>query len=208
MGYFLFYESMLDTVLYARDKWLNPGGMLFPDKATLLICGIEDEKYKHDKLDFWDNVYGFDMSCIKDIAYCEPLVDVVDPRAICTSVYSLFSVDINTVKKEDLCFSKTFNLTASRNDNLHALVAYFDIYFSKCHKNVSFSTGPRAKYTHWKQTVFYLRPEVQLQQGDKLTGTLSCKPNAKNPRDLDIEISYSCKGSYSNVTGTQNYWLR
>ena len=22
MGYFLFYESMLDTVLYARDKWL------------------------------------------------------------------------------------------------------------------------------------------------------------------------------------------
>jgi len=23
MGYFLFYESMLDTVLYARDKWLG-----------------------------------------------------------------------------------------------------------------------------------------------------------------------------------------
>lgn len=22
MGYFLFYESMLDTVIYARDKWL------------------------------------------------------------------------------------------------------------------------------------------------------------------------------------------
>jgi hypothetical protein len=22
MGYFLLYESMLDTVLYARDKWL------------------------------------------------------------------------------------------------------------------------------------------------------------------------------------------
>ena len=25
MGYFLLYESMLDTVLYARDKWLKPG---------------------------------------------------------------------------------------------------------------------------------------------------------------------------------------
>lgn len=22
MGYFLFYESMLDTVIFARDKWL------------------------------------------------------------------------------------------------------------------------------------------------------------------------------------------
>ncbi len=26
MGYFLIYESMLDTVLYARDKWLTKDG--------------------------------------------------------------------------------------------------------------------------------------------------------------------------------------
>jgi hypothetical protein len=32
MGYCLFYESMLDTVLYARDKWLKPGGLMFPDR--------------------------------------------------------------------------------------------------------------------------------------------------------------------------------
>lgn len=32
MGYCLFYESMLDTVLYARDKWLAEDGMLFPDR--------------------------------------------------------------------------------------------------------------------------------------------------------------------------------
>jgi hypothetical protein len=29
------YESMLDSVLFARDKWLAEGGLLFPDKATL-----------------------------------------------------------------------------------------------------------------------------------------------------------------------------
>lgn len=34
MGYCLFYESMLDTVLYARDKWLQPDGMLFPDRSV------------------------------------------------------------------------------------------------------------------------------------------------------------------------------
>lgn len=27
MGYCLFYESMLDTVLFARDKWLRSDGM-------------------------------------------------------------------------------------------------------------------------------------------------------------------------------------
>ena len=28
MGYFLLYESMLDTVLFARDKWLNKDGVV------------------------------------------------------------------------------------------------------------------------------------------------------------------------------------
>ena len=50
MGYCLFYESMLDTVLYARDKWLKPDGLLFPDRATLYITAIEDRQYKDDKI--------------------------------------------------------------------------------------------------------------------------------------------------------------
>jgi len=28
MGYFLFYESMLDCVIYARDKWLIHNGIV------------------------------------------------------------------------------------------------------------------------------------------------------------------------------------
>ncbi|KAH0626544.1 hypothetical protein JD844_001589 [Phrynosoma platyrhinos] len=33
----------------------------------------------------WENVYGFDMSCIKDVAIKEPLVDVVDPKQLVTN---------------------------------------------------------------------------------------------------------------------------
>lgn len=50
MGYFLLYESMLDTVLYARDKYMRPGGKIFPDKATIYMAGIEDGEYKDDKI--------------------------------------------------------------------------------------------------------------------------------------------------------------
>ena len=50
MGYFLLYESMLDTVLYARDKYLRQGGLIFPDKATIYMAGIEDGDYKEDKI--------------------------------------------------------------------------------------------------------------------------------------------------------------
>ncbi len=50
MGYFLLYESMLDTVLYARDKYLTRGGLIFPDKATIFMAGIEDGEYKDEKI--------------------------------------------------------------------------------------------------------------------------------------------------------------
>lgn len=87
MGYCLFYECMLDTVLFARDKWLLPNGLLFPDKASLYITAIEDRQYKDDKINWWDNVYGFNMSSIRKVAITEPLVDVVDPKQVCFPNY-------------------------------------------------------------------------------------------------------------------------
>ena len=42
MGYFLLYESMLDTVLWARDKYLVEGGKMLPDRAKIYVAAIED----------------------------------------------------------------------------------------------------------------------------------------------------------------------
>ena len=41
---------MLDTVLVARDRYLAPGGLMFPDQATLFLAGIEDADYKEEKI--------------------------------------------------------------------------------------------------------------------------------------------------------------
>ncbi|KAK9073764.1 hypothetical protein SSX86_006358 [Deinandra increscens subsp. villosa] len=82
MGYFLLYENMLNTVLYARDKWLVSNGIVLPDNASLHLTAIEDSEYKEDKIEFWKNVYGFDMSCIRKQSMMEPLVDTVDQNQI------------------------------------------------------------------------------------------------------------------------------
>jgi protein arginine N-methyltransferase 1 len=89
----------------------------------------------------WDNVYGFDYSCIKDIALREPLVDTVELKAVVTDPCVLkvcFSpssisfpfamnagssvlmivqrIDLRTAQKEDLTFTAPFELRATRND--------------------------------------------------------------------------------------------
>ncbi|EKD00720.1 protein arginine n-methyltransferase [Trichosporon asahii var. asahii CBS 8904] len=195
MGYFLLYESMLDTVLLARDKYLAPDGLLFPDEATIYLAAIEDQDYKEEKINFWDDVYGFDYSCIKEIALKEPLVDCVELKSVVTQPCAIKHIDIRTVKKEDLDFTVPFELKATRNDYIHAFLGWFDISFSCCHKPVQFSTGPHAKYTHWKQTVFYTPDTLTVSEGDVVKGTLKCSPNARNNRDLDIEIDYEVEGA-------------
>lgn len=85
MGYFLLYESMLDCVLWARDKYLVKGGLMFPDKVQMYVAAIEDSQYKKDKKNFWDDVYAVDMSCLAPTVMKEPLVDVVPSKAIISS---------------------------------------------------------------------------------------------------------------------------
>ena len=113
-----------------------------------------------------------------------------------------------TVTKDELAFEVPFKLKALRNDHCHAFVVYFDMWFQCCHKPIHFSTGPHARYTHWKQTVFYLDEVLMVTEGDEVRGVLACRPNAKNPRDLDINVQYKFKGKYNDCDVSQKFFLR
>jgi len=64
MGYALFYESMLESVLCVRDAWLKPGGRMYPSQANLYLEAVQDKGYR---VGFWDDVYGFDFSLLKPL---------------------------------------------------------------------------------------------------------------------------------------------
>lgn len=120
----------------------------------------------------------------------EPLVDTVDLKAVVTDPTDILTLDLYTVQPQDLSFTVPFQIHARRSDFIHALIAWFDIEFSACHKPIRFSTGPHTKYTHWKQTVFYLHHVLTVVADEYISGVLENKPNDKNRRDLDIKISY------------------
>lgn len=205
MGYFLLYESMVDSVLFARDKWLVEGGLLFPDKARIHICGIEDSKYRKEKLDFWDDVYGYKMRTIKEMVFVEPLVDVVPPDQVMSSSQVIFEMDLYTAQISDLDFEADFEIEWKKKDFCHGLTAWFDVQYTKCHAPVGMTTAPFAEYTHWKQTVFYIDEPVRAEPGERLQGHINVCKNENNKRDLNIELSTST--SYG-LQQTRTYYMR
>lgn len=86
---------------------------------------------------------------------------------------------------------------------LLAFVTWFDCDFSACHSKVRFSTGPKSRYTHWKQTVFYISDVIAAKAGEKITGRLICQPNKKNKRDLDMQLIVDVSSGQYDIIPTQ-----
>lgn len=190
MGYFLLYESMLDSVLFARDKYLVPGGKLLPDRAQLYIAAIEDEHYKNQKKEFWNDVYGVDMSCMTPTVMKEPIVDSCDSQMIVSNACKILDLDLTTCKKGDVQFASQWTLEMKYKDRIHGLIAWFDTPFSQLPRPVTLSTSPYSRYTHWKQTVFYMEKDLDCAEGDVLRGNIACRQSKTNFRELDIKIGY------------------
>lgn len=188
MGYFLLYESMLDTVLYARDKWLRRGGLIFPDSCRLHICAVQDQEFLNEKFHYWENVYGFKLNCMKENLFKEPYVQSIPANAVFSTSYCVLNLDLYKVRSADLDFTSPFELSFFHRDNCHALVCYFDVKFESCIEPTGFSTAPFTPYTHWKQTCFYHDYVIKAQEGKKLTGQISVKKDKKHGRHLEIDI--------------------
>jgi len=208
MGYFLIYESMLDSVLFARDKWLVEGGLMFPDRAKLYVSAIEDADYREEKIGFWDHLWGYDFSPMKRCVMQEPISDTVDASAIATTTSCILDIDLTKVRKDELDFVAPYNLTVTRKDFLHALCVWFDTSFEACSPRVVLSTAPGKPHTHWKQSVLYTEDVLVAEEGDKISGLVAVRKSTANPRDLDVKVSLRHAGEHAGPETVQYYRLR
>ena len=94
-------------------------------------------------------------------------------------------VDIYTVKVEDLTFTSPFCLQVKRNDYVHALVAYFNIEFTRCHKRTGFSTS---------------------EAGPGRCGVVGQVPLWQGREGSDCSSSSRCRGAWSTPSLVQ--WVR
>ncbi|KIX03334.1 uncharacterized protein Z518_06886 [Rhinocladiella mackenziei CBS 650.93] len=209
MGYCLLYESMLDSVIHARDKYLTPNGLMVPSHATLRIAPLADSDLKASHIDFWRDVYGFDMTAMLERAHEEVVVCVVDAKELAADSVELLGLDLHKTVVEDLTFTKSFtNRWKEGFRLLEGFVVWFDVIFSTSRDQsikagttapeakdkglVAFSTGPHSDATHWQQGIFLIQDPVdEFSAGNDVCGDVRYLKKHGQERSLDIEISWS-----------------
>lgn len=117
-----------------------------------------------DLVDYWSNVYGFKMSCMKEKVVKEPSIEICSAKDIITTVSQIQNFDLYTVDTNCVNFSSPFELKVKKTGSLTAIVGYFDVFFD-LDNPIEFSTGPHAQPTHWKQTVFSLSEPISITEG-------------------------------------------
>ena len=118
-----------------------------------------------DLVDYWSNVYGFKMSCMKAKVVKEPSIEVSNVQDLVTNVAEIQAFDLYTVDTNCVNFTAPFEFTVKKTGSLTAIVGYFDVHFDDLDNPISFSTGPHAPTTHWKQTVFSLTEPISITEG-------------------------------------------
>ncbi|CAJ1339144.1 unnamed protein product [Effrenium voratum] len=200
MGYCLLFENMLPSVLSVRDRFLKPGGLMLPSRCRLLMAPVEDP-WRQQKMDFWRDVHGVDMSPLAPLAAatfgCQHRL--VRPEALTAEAVTVLELDIGTVKSAELdSFQAPLDLCLS-GSRLDGFAFWFECEFGAA--GWLLSTSPSAPETHWKQTLLYLRQpleasevkgEVRFRRHESFTRgyrvTLELKAPGRKLRSEDFEL--------------------
>lgn len=152
-----------------------------PSQTRILLAGIDDENVKNDRHSFWDDVYGFKMSAMKESVVNEAIVDFVSDKTIITDAVCIKDLPLQTIRIPELDFVSSFKLTAGKKGTIYALMGWFDTWFTRDGHDVPldqvggkpgvdtfFTTGPQGEDTHWKQTIFVLDNPIAVEQGQSM----------------------------------------
>lgn len=154
MGYLLLRESMLDSVLVARDRFLKPGGAMFPSHAVLYLAPVGPMKVLREKWTTYEeqkqrwvafaadmkNFYETDFSCMEQEFLAEQrqyylqtgaFVNLM-PTNLAGPGRPLLQIDLGTVSVDELrnpTEPVVCSLRIPCDGPIEGFTGYFDTFF-------------------------------------------------------------------------------
>eukprot|EP00826_Nyctotherus_ovalis_P038932 TRINITY_DN3694_c0_g1_i10.p1 TRINITY_DN3694_c0_g1~~TRINITY_DN3694_c0_g1_i10.p1 ORF type:complete len:336 (-),score=95.08 TRINITY_DN3694_c0_g1_i10:136-1143(-) len=196
LGTILFNERMLESYVIARDKFLKPGGKMYPSEAFLCVAPFYDERLYNEQLNktiFWNNIsfYGINLNALKNQAVAEkfrqPIIESYDPQTNLAADVR-YKVDFLTCKLIDLQhINFDFSFDISRVGIIHGVGVWFNACFSGSETTLVLSTSPFSPPTHWYQTRFLLLQPIAVNPGQSVKGNITM--NANEEQTLDVKVT-------------------
>jgi len=208
MGYALFCEWMLPSVISARDRLLKKDGLLFPNKVLVYFALATETDYIKSRADYWrtrpQQDYKVDMKVLAEEEYKSVIgklaIHEVDPTEIVSSPFELLSLDLHTLKAEETDhFEADFRLTAFGDCDIYGFCLWFETLFPS---EIDLNTSPFCPCTHWMQTMLYVTP-FPVKQDSVVFGSVTFRRHPKHARMLAVDLKYTLDEGERKVNEVQ-----
>ncbi|KAE7998834.1 hypothetical protein FH972_003336 [Carpinus fangiana] len=222
MGYFLLRESMFDSVICARDRWLKPTGSMYPSHARMWMApirsGLADQKISdyEEAMDDWyhftnetKTYYGVDMSVLakpfseeqKKYYLQTSLWNNLHPQQVIGTAAVVKEIDCLTATVSDILkLGSNFSSSiTSENTRLCGFGGWFDVQFKgrsedPAQQEIELTTAPSINNgTHWGQQVFLMHPPIRVSEGDDLNVSFLMNRSEENHRLMEVELGCEIK---------------
>lgn len=201
MGTFLIFEFMIETVLYARDTYLSPGGVVWPSNAKLFLVPCSTQDLYNKKIAVWHDQYGFDFTpaikVAKDEFLSRPIYNhVFDMEDCLAEPEALMNFDMMNLSIDDIeHYTPSFMFYIAEDGLMYGFCSWFEVTFggaplSNGTTYVTLSTSPESELTHWKQDLFLLDEPIAVQKGYCVDGAITIKRNPEYRRHLSVNFTF------------------
>jgi hypothetical protein len=191
MGFYLLHESMLESVIVARDRWLKQGGLLLPDRAVICAAPVNVNRFVGKHALYWNDVYGFDMSVLAAAAYgsfhTKPQITQLRGDEILATPRVVSEFALHSVTQQQLAsVTAQLQFTIDHDVTVHAFALWFDVAFPD---GSILATGPANAKTHWKQTLVFMPQPVTLPAGFELACDVAMQQDEHNRRHYAVQLA-------------------
>ncbi|KAJ8717836.1 hypothetical protein PYW07_005766 [Mythimna separata] len=195
MGFYLLHEGMLDSVLFARDRFLKDGGEIFPESAAIYIAPCSVPSLYNN----WDNLHGVSMSSfareLRASKGSKPEILTIKPEDLLGAEVALCWVNLREDEAHDLnAYSIEHVVGASKNGYYQGLCIWFECIFPKLPDaagdgHTVLDTSPQSPATHWKQTVIVLPQQQEVEEGEPIAFQLDMTRADPTSRRYNLQMT-------------------
>ena len=101
-----------------------------PDTACLWITGIDCIEDKNRIINFWDNIYGYNMSALGDQSKKTSHRLALNPEQLMTNSCLVKEIDLLTVSRENIDICSLFQLEVKKKGFVRGISLHFNVEFN------------------------------------------------------------------------------
>lgn len=166
LGNYAFEENIIDIMQDARERYLEPDGVLIPARVAQYVSPVIASHY-HRTLSTWDEVgFGLDFEPAKIKGFNNIYVRVFEPQDLLDGGKSAVCWDrVDFMKQPKTGRSGDAAFIARQPETIFGLALWWTTELAE---SISLATGPSDPKTHWEQLYLPVPEPIALATGETL----------------------------------------